>query len=311
MTDILMIAYLFIVPTIMLIAGYVLFPYPPTSFTQQIGYVPLFLGLFLIGIGFLWRGKKIGSMIKIAGWIVFSFYWATTPSYIYLSEGGDIINTAICIIGIYVLNYLGYHEWLSIRGNEYPSSLNWIAGSTFIAGMIYFSIDSGIFPGLREWFIGTVAAQSTALLNLFGVNAYRQGDLILYNGTPITIIFACTAIQSLVLFVGMNGALKIISAKRKAIAILVTVPPVYILNLIRNASVVYLVGGNIISFELAHNVIFKLLALVALVLLLFINLKLTPELYDEIVGIINLAKRKGPVELLFGWSLGKKHDSNR
>ena len=62
---------------------------------------------------------------------------------------------------------------------------------------------------------------------------------------------------------------------------------------------------------MAHNVIFKILALVALIILLFINFKLAPQLYDEIVGIINLAKRKGPVELFFGRLLGKKHDSNR
>ncbi len=311
MNDTFMMLFVFLVPTIMLIAGYVLFPYPPSTLTRQLGYVPLFLGLGLIGIGFLWQGKKIGSMIKIIGWSVFSFYWATTPSYIYLSEGGDVFNTAICVIGVYVLIYLAYHEWLSIQRNEYLPCLNWIAGSTFIAGMIYFTIDSGIIPGLREWFIETVAAQSTLILHFFGVNASRQGDLIIYNGTPITIIFACTAIQSLVLFVGMNGALKNISFKRKTKAILVTAPPVYFLNLIRNASVVYLIGENILSFEMAHNVIFKILALVALIILLFINFKLAPQLYDEIVGIINLAKRQGPVELFFGRLLGKKHDWNR
>jgi hypothetical protein len=36
-----------------------------------------------------------------------------------------------------------------------------------------------------------------------------------------------------------------------------------------------------------------------------------PELYDEIVGIIDLPKRKGPVELFFGRLLGKRHDAHR
>jgi exosortase/archaeosortase len=81
---------------------------------------------------------------------------------------------------------------------------------------------------------------------------------------------------------------------------------VYFLNLIRNASVIFLVGGNITSFEIAHNVIFKVLALVALILLLIINFKLAPDLYDEIIGIIDLPKRRGPVELLLGRLVGKK-----
>jgi archaeosortase A (PGF-CTERM-specific) len=309
--DSIMIVFVFLLPTFMLVVGYFLFPYPPSSLTQQLGYAPLFLGLLLIGIGFLWKKQRTGSKIKILGWIIFSFYWATTPSYLYLSEEGDVFNTAICIIGVYVLVYLGYHEWLSLQKNEYPSSLNWIAGSTVIAGMIYFTIDSGVFPGLREWFIHVVAQQSTMLLNLFGVNAYRQGSIITYNTSPVTIIFACTAIQSLVLFVGMNGALKKISLRRRSIAILITALPVYFLNLIRNASVIFLVGGHITSFEMAHNVIFKILALVALVILLFINFKLVPELYDEIIGIIDLPKRKGPVELFVGRLLGKKHDTHR
>jgi len=306
-----MLAFVFLLPTCMLVVGYFLFPYPPSPLTQQLGYVPLFLGLLLVGIGFFWKKQHPGSILKIFGWVIFSFYWATTPSYLYLSEEGDVFNTAICVIGVYVLVYLGYHEWLSIRRNEYPSSLNWIAGSSFIAGMIYFTIDSGIVPGLRTWLIEVVAHQSTMLLNLFGVPAYRQGSLITYNGSPVTIIFACTAIQSLVLFVGMNGALKKINIRRRTIAILVTALPVYFLNLIRNASVIFLVGGNITSFEIAHNVIFKILALIALVILLFINFKLVPELYDEIVGIIDLPKRRGPVELVIGRLVGKKHNAHR
>ena len=214
-------------------------------------------------------------------------------------------------VGVYVLIYLGYHEWLSIRRNQYPSCLNWIAGSTFIAGIIYFTIDAGVFPGLREWLIQSVADQSTWLLNVFGVPAVREGTTILYNGISVTIIFACTAIQSLVLFVGMNGALKKIHIKRKLAAIAVTVLPVYLLNIIRNAAVVFLVGQNITSFEMAHNVIFKLLALVALIILLLINFKLVPELYDEIFGIIDLPKRNGPVEALAKKLVGKRQHAGR
>jgi archaeosortase A (PGF-CTERM-specific) len=238
-------------------------------------------------------------------------YWATAPSYIYLSENNDVFNASLCIIGVYVLMYLGYHEWLSAQKKEYPSALNWIAGSTFIAGIIYFTIDSGVFPGLRAWLIESVADQSTWLLNVFGVPATRMGTTIIYNGSPVTIIFACTAIQSLVLFVGMNGALKNVRLKRKVGTIAITALPVYFLNLIRNASVVYLVGARITSFEIAHNVLFKILALVALVLLLLINIKLIPSLYDEVLGIIELPKQQGPVERFIGRLVGKKSHAPR
>jgi exosortase/archaeosortase len=60
------------------------------------------------------------------------------------------------------------------------------------------------------------------------------------------------------------------------------------------------------SFEIAHNVIGKAGSLIALIVLLFITFKILPELYDEIMGIIDLPKRKGPVELFLGRLLRKK-----
>jgi len=287
----------FLIPTVMLVVGYFLFPYPPSSFARQISFVPLFLGLIFLGFGFLYWKKNIASWLKILGWGLFSFFWATMPSFLYFSEGGDVFNAVVCIIGVYVLLYVAYHEWLSITRNEHVSCLNWIAGGTFLAGIIYFTIENGIIPGLKDWLIENVAAQTSDVLHLFGVNVSRVHDLIICNNIPITIIFACTAIQSMVLFVGMIGALPRVRLKRKALGLLVTVVPIYFLNLIRNAGVVYMVGSGMTSFEMAHNVIGKTGSLLALIVLLFITFKIVPELYDEIIGIINLPKRKGPVEL--------------
>lgn len=304
--DLKVVSLFFIIPAIMLIVGYFIFPYPPSVLARQLIYIPLFLGLILLGIGFLWNDKIIGSKIKIFGWIIFSFFWATSPSYLYYSEGGDVFNAIVCIIGVYILMYMAYHEWLSIKRNEYISCLDWIAGGSFIAGMIYFIIDSNIFPEIKYALIDTVAAHSTALLNMLGLSAYKEGNTILFNGTPITIIFACTAIQASVLFIGMIGALHKINIKRRIIAIVITVIPIYFLNLVRNASVIFLVGGKITSFNIAHNVLSKIGALITLIALLFLVFKILPELYDEITCIFNLVKRKGPVENCFSNLLGKK-----
>ena len=301
----------FLIPTAMLIVGYVLFPYPPSSLARQPSFIPLFLGLIFLGIGFFYPRKNTASVLKIIGWLLFAFFWATMPAFLYYSESGDVFNGAVCVIGVYVLIYMAYHEWLSFKRDNYVSYLNWIAGGTFLAGIIYFTIENGVIPGLQEWLIENVAAQTADVLHLFGINAMRSQDLIMYNNMPVTIIFACTAIQSIVLFVGMIGALSQVNLKRKALALLVTVVPIYFLNLIRNASVVYMVGSGMVSFEIAHNVIGKTGSLLALIVLLFITFKIVPEMYDEIVGIINLTKRKGPVELFLGRLMGKKHDTHR
>ncbi len=288
----------FISPTIMLWCGFIFFPYPSSPAVYPVVYFPLFLGLLLLGCGFFLKQKKIGSILKIIGWTAFTLFWSLLPSYLYFSEDGDIFNAAVCVIGVYVLMYMAYHEWLSVQLDEYPSCLQWIAGGTFIAGMIYFVFDSEIFPLFKQGLIELVAEHSMLLMNLFGWSASRNGSVIMYQTTSVTIIFACTAIQSMVLFIGMLGALSGAPPKRRLLGIGITVIPIYFLNLFRNASVIYLVGENITDFNLAHNVLAKAGSLISLIILLFITFKITPELYDEIRGITRLPYRRGPLETL-------------
>ena len=295
-----------LIPTIMLIVGVLIYPYPPSELAQRLILIPLFIGLILLGVGFFQRNKIRGAKWKLVGWGIFSFFWATSPAYLYFSEGGDVFNAAVSIIGVYILIYLAYHEWLSTKTNTFPSCLNWIAGASFLAGIIYFLIDSGLFPAIKTWFIEVVAIQSNAVLNMLGIDSILHGSVISLHGHPITIIFACTAIQSIVLFVGMIGALPNVSIQKKLMGILVTVVPIYFLNLIRNAGVIFLIGNDITSFNMAHNIIAKTGSLVALIILLFITFKLLPSLYDEIICLVDLPKRKGPVENLVSHVLGKQ-----
>ncbi len=298
--------FFLLIPTIMLIIGYFIYPYPPTEMAVNLIQIPIFLGLILLGIGFFWREKTTGSKIKIIGWLVFAFFWSTSPNYLYQSEGGDIVNAVISILGVYLLVYIAYHEWLSIKRNEHIRCLNWFAGASFIAGIIYFTIDSSAVPIFKNTMIEMVAAQTSGLLNIFGLDAISNGPFVYYNGFPIRIIFSCTAVQSMVLFVGMIVPLHGASIKRKIYGLLITVPPIYVLNLIRTASVVYLAGGNICSVEFAHNILGKMGSLIALVVFAFIIFRVLPELYDEIVSIIDLPKRNGPVENFFKKFLRKK-----
>jgi archaeosortase A (PGF-CTERM-specific) len=291
----------------MLISGYYIYPCSSSPAEHPLIFIPLFVGLIVLGIGVLIK-EKIGSVLKITGWVLFSFFWSLLPCFLYTSEGGDVFNAAVCIIGVYIFIYMAYQEWLSIQVHEYISCLNWIAGGTFIAGMIYFTIDSGIFPELKKGLITVVSSQSNSLLNILGINSIRQGPMIIYNQIPITIIFACTAIQAMVLFIGMIGALGKVNIKRKLFAIAITIIPMYFLNLVRNASVIFLVGGGFTSFHIAHNILSKAGALITLIALLFLTFKILPELYDEILNIFDLPKRRGPVEQIFSKILGKKKE---
>lgn len=312
-------ALLFIlIPTLMLILSYFFIPYPFNEDTKYYLFIPMFLGLILLGIGFFIKKIPLGNDFKICGWMIFAFYWSTQPTKLYLSEGNDLFNGVVCIIGVYVLCYFAYHEWLSIKRKENMKSLNWIAGASAIAGIIYFGIERIVIGpcsliGLEkisfsEWLIQSVAEESTWVLDTIIGNAKVSGSDINLDGSyAVTIIFACTAIQAMVIFVGMIGALPRISIKRKIIGLIITIVPIYILNLFRNAMVAFLVGRNITDFTIAHNVLSKIGALITLIVLLLIVIKIIPEIFDEIVSLTDIYKRNGPLEKMFKKIIGRKN----
>jgi archaeosortase A (PGF-CTERM-specific) len=301
------VAFLFLlVPTIMLIIGYFIYPYDPDPdrLASKLLQIPIFLSLILLGIGFLIKKGRIGNKIKILGWMVFAFFWSTQPASLYISEGGDAVNAAICIIGVYILSYLAYHEWLSLKRNENIGCLNWIAGASCIAGLVYYVIERTV---LQDWMIEVTANQSAWVLNLITGDGVAVGDFIFFNGQyVVTIIFACTAIQAMAIFIGMIGVIPKIDVKRRIFGLIITLIPIYILNHFRNAMVVFLVGNNITDFNMAHNYLSKTGSLLTLVVLLFIISKIIPEILDEIISLTDLYKRNGPLEKFTKKFIGRK-----
>ncbi len=282
-----------LLPILYTIIGLFFFPYPLDPFVVQLLPIPLFSGLLLLVIGSFINFKQ-SWLVRIGGWIVFSMYWATQPNTLYFGEDLDLVNAILCIIGIFVLFYFAYHEWLAHKDNHSSRSLQWIAAASAIAGLIYFIIE---LTPLAEWLIQIVALQSGGLLSLFVSGVSIEEQYLIYNNQVIRIIFACTAVQSMVIFIGMLLPLKTIDNKRKTLGIVFTIGTIYILNLIRNASIVYMVGTyGSDFFSIAHNYIGKGGSLIALVAILFILGKYMPEIFDEIFSLIDLPKRNGPIE---------------
>ena len=295
----------FIVPLFLVLIGLFFFPYDLAKINEKnpqniLINIILFSSLFLLLIGFFTKKEQISNIIKIFGWILFAFFWSTQPNTLYYGEDGDIFNAGLCIIGVFLLFYIAYWEWLTIKNKKQISCLNWAAGAAGIAGILYFGID---LSPLQLFFRDVVATHSAALLNIFTGNVIKNGLEIIWGQARILIIFACTAIQSMVIFVGMIFPLKNVSLKRKIIGLSVTVIPIYFLNLVRNALVVYLTGvyGHDF-FSIAHNYIGKIGSLLALVVLLFVVIKFIPEVFDEILCLTDLPKNDGPIEYFI-----KKH----
>ncbi|MEM2900589.1 MAG: archaeosortase A [Thermoplasmata archaeon] len=264
----------------------------------------LFLSLGLLGLGFYWK-KRVAHFYSIAGWELFSVYWLLQIPH-FAFDVNDIINVSFCALSLPFFTYLSYHEYLSYKWNEDDKSLKFMRGSTFIAGTIYFVIDK--IPQAAGALIYAVAWQTSALLQLIGWNVH-PGEIVYtgkevyvpVEGSSISIILACTAIEAIVIFIAAIYCTPSSSEKRIK-ALLYTVPTIWLGNLVRNFSIIYLVDSHALAdvayslgvseFELAHTYLGNGGSFGVLIILAFVVLKVMPEVYDNIIGLVDLTIRE-------------------
>jgi len=116
------------------------------------------------------------------------------------------------------------------------------------------------------------------------------------DAPTVNIVLACTALQSMIIFVGGVICTKA-PYNRRFYAFLATVPPIYILNLIRNAVVIWLTYEHVWgddTFFWAHAVVGKVGSLIALIFLAIAVFHFLPEMQDSILGVIDLPLREAP-----------------
>ena len=262
--------------------------------------------------------EKIGHNLSIVGWLLLGFFWWIQVEHYILAN--DPVNGFICALAMPFFGYLAIHEYLSIRWNSKYEPLRWLAAMTVVAGGIYFFVER--VPILSGWLIQVVAEQSIWILNSFdfstslgsldygeGSRYYRPvseneevlisveaGDWRSPDSISLSIVLACTALQSMIIFVGGVVCTKA-PLKRRFYAFLATVPAIYLLNLVRNAGVIWLTYEHIWgddTFFLAHSVLGKVGSLIALVFLAIAVFHFLPEMQESILGVIDLPLRKAP-----------------
>lgn len=246
----------------------------------------LFTGLIFLGIGYFIKRKE-GKFFNITGYVFFGIYWIFQAPY--FLKIVDTVNAVFCILALPFFIYMAYHDFVSFKKNEDPGCLRFLAGWVFFAGFIYFLVEKT--PALEYGLRYEAAYETILLLNLLGANATQNGIWLHWGDADAGIILACTAIQSIMIFLGAFIAVKA-DQKRKVYAFLATCPVIWFLNLIRNASLMIIVGTTDIDMEFAHNYIGKAGSLIALIVLAFVVFKILPELYDNIIGLMDLYNRK-------------------
>ena len=267
--------------------------------------VLVFVALGLMGLGFFWRDNR-AHLVRAAGWTLFAFYWPfQAPEFFWPTKTSepDPINGWFTLLGPIFLLWVAWHEVKSYQWNEDPEALRWFTGASFVAALTYFIIDA--FPLVQEKLIYYTAVQSGWMLRwVLGVEntivtANGESHIYLNGGTEyaVTVILACTAVQSIMIFVGAIACLRAANVRKwKAYAI--TVPTIYVLNLFRNAGIVY--GYKILdwdplgmgSFEWMHSYVGKIGSLAAMVVIALALFATLPELHSNILDLFDLRKRR-------------------
>ncbi len=261
----------------------------------------LWIGIFLLLSGYIGYFRK--HHMRIVGYIALGIFWVGEAPYFFSIS--DNVNAVLCLLGLPLFIYFAYHESLSFKWDEDPEVMRFLAGGISIAMLIYYSIQR--VPIAAGALIKVVADQTAWLGNLMGYEFTAMG--IDYAGNPlfyrinheeirvsirgsgVAIIFACTALQTLAPAFSLI-ATTTAEVVRKAKALLIVLPTIYIANLGRNLLVIYLTIEGITSFEVAHHQVAKIGSVLVLIILMLIVFEMMPKFHDNIISVISLPKRE-------------------
>jgi len=126
------------------------------------------------------------------------------------------------------------------------------------------------------------------------MSEYSFHTELLVNGEPIFINFvlACTAIQSIIIFVGAISVLEVDWRKRVR-ALFIALSLIHILNLFRNAGLIWLQMGypnwnwmNMSIFEFGHSYASRFVSLFAMFLLALVLFEMLPQMHKHVLRLL-------------------------
>ncbi len=246
----------------------------------------MFVVFLAVALMFIFVATK-NRIVGCIGWILFGVYWLTEiPNYLAIM---DYFNTTIMILAFVLFTMIG----LTILKTKNLNVFLDVTAFSALSALFYFPF--AVDPWLKRGIISVVADQTVALGNMLGFKIEKLSfNKIALNGKYVEIILACTGIESMALFAGATLGVKA-DLKRRLKAFMISVPVIYVLNLFRNVFVVVAYGNEWFgedSFYIAHHVICKILATIALVLISLGVFRFLPELADL---IYNLKEELGEV----------------
>ena len=281
------------------------------------------VGLIILFVTWKSRTGKVEFLAPV-GWILTGFYFFNDISF-YIQHNDPVLTVMSAIT---LPAAIGIAMWeRNVSKEKYKSALLWFRGTVAVAGLPYLLIAH--VPMLNVLAIWFVAWQSAALLSFAGGADITLGETyanpangvsenwetwdgnkwfltdemsefsfhteLLVNGEPIYINFvlACTAIQSMIIFVGAISVLNI-GWKKRVRALFVALSLIHILNLFRNAGLIWLQMGypdwrwmGLSIFEFGHAYAARFVSLGAMFLLALVLFEMLPQMHRNVLALLS------------------------
>ncbi|MDY0387206.1 MAG: archaeosortase A [Methanolobus sp.] len=249
----------------------------------------LWIAVFFMLVGSIVpKSIKMRRVISATGWGLFSIHWFYQP--LHYIEIKDYFNVALVIVVGIICIIIAYTMLKEYKNKDEkdpsPDITSMATSATALGSLFYFPFAQ--MDVLNVWIIGQVTDNVLWMLHSLGLPAKMVAwNKIALNGYRVEIILACTAIESIALFIGLivstNAPLK-----KQVAAFMASVPVIYILNIVRDAFVIVAYGYQWFgpnSFDIAHNTIAKVGSGIALFVIAYVVMRILPELIDLIEGI--------------------------
>jgi archaeosortase A (PGF-CTERM-specific) len=245
------------------------------------------------------RDRRTARYLAAGAWTLFAVFWlALIPQFLLVEKSA--IEAVLSAVGVPASLSAAY---LLYRGRE--SLLVLTRGVAFM-GLIY--LPATTIP----WIYGPLVEATTTQVNVLveaagydptlttGDNGLRNTFVFTTDGHTYEtfIILACTGLGSMAIFAGLIAAVRA-PLRRKLAAFAISVPVIWVLNLVRNAFIAVAFGkqwfqvavpqvsavfgippdqAGLVSFYLADKVISQSASVVALVLITYPVVRALPEL---------------------------------
>jgi archaeosortase A (PGF-CTERM-specific) len=281
-------------------------------------------GLILMAVAFHHHSESYAKGSAMISWpLIGLFFYLYSGHFVEISDPVLIFMTAGALPAGLAISYW---EW-TVEG-ETDETIVWLRGFV-VWSMIPYYIVFGV-PYLNMAFVQFTAISAEFMLEFAGFGGYEIGTMMIERHGEVAIpvsdwegnrfvlseplgeggfyapmvndegesivafILACSALQSMTVFIGAIVALNSVHWKRRARALLIVIPTIHVLNVFRNAGIVWLTdtyrGWSLSGmgiFDFAHSYAAKVASLFAMFLMAIALFDLLPELHRHVMKVLN------------------------